>query len=350
MYMQQNNQNKQVLYSFLQQTGIRFADGENALSLLARGGSDRSFYRIQTSEGSFVVMTGTSSREEVEAYVEIGNFLYVQGIGSPEICAVDRKNGLVLMEDLGDHSLYTIVKQAASRGEVTELYKKALEFLAEMQMTVTSRIAMCDCLKNRSFGYESFRGETDYFLEAFVKDLCGIDVTKKGRLEDELHKLAAGLVREPRFFMHRDLQSQNMYLKEDRIRIIDFQTATQGLLQYDLAACLKDAYVMLTQPECDVLLKYYMDCLEYTWSVDIDREQFAVTFHRTGLQRNMQALGAFAFLSMRKGKTEFLQHIPAALAYLKTALSMLHEFPALQVIVERAAEAVVARHLLDQAR
>jgi aminoglycoside/choline kinase family phosphotransferase len=65
-----------------------------------------------------------------------------------------------------------------------------------------------------------------------------------------------------------------------------------------------------------------------------------VTFHRAGLQRNMQALGAFAFLSMHKGKHEFRDHIPAGIAALSQALAGFPEYPALAAVVAQAARAL----------
>jgi aminoglycoside/choline kinase family phosphotransferase len=80
--------------------------------------------------------------------------------------------------------------------------------------------------------------------------------------------------------------------------------------------------------------------------MNVDRESFVKTFHLAGLQRNMQALGAFSFLSMQKGKTEFVQHIPAGLSHLREALCMFPEFPALMEMAEKAAALVKERNLL----
>ncbi|MFC1522976.1 hypothetical protein ACFL6Y_11265, partial [Elusimicrobiota bacterium] len=43
-------------------------------------------------------------------------------------------------------------------------------------------------------------------------------------------------------------------------------------------------------------------------------------FILSGLQRNMQALGAFSFLSMVKGKGQFRQYIPLCLDHLREGL------------------------------
>jgi len=335
--MQHDQHLSQRIASLLKYAGIELPGGDEAIVLLAEGGSDRRFYRVKTSGGSVVVMTDPRIQHETRAYVDVGRFLFANGIGVPEIIACDDDKQLVILEDLGDDSLYVLAKQARTREEVLGYYKKVLIFLAEMQIKVTPQIATCSYLKKRVFGYEQFRWEADYFLERFIRQFCGMSVEKGGKLEDELHMLASTLDTEPRYFMHRDFQSQNIYLKEGRVRVIDFQTATQGLLQYDLVSLLKDAYFVLDREERDGLLQFYIDTLVDTWGMNVDRESFVKTFHLAGLQRNMQALAAFSFLSMQKGKTEFVHHIPAGLSHLKEALRMFPEFKDLRDIVEKAA-------------
>ena len=64
------------------------------------------------------------------------------------------------------------------------------------------------------------------------------------------------------------------------------------------------------------------------------------------MQRNMQALGAFAFLGLQKGKREFFKHIPAALSCLEEALLLFPEYPVLKETVSEAAESIQKNTLL----
>ena len=298
--------------------------------LLAGGGSLRSFYRIQTAQGPFVVMLAPKDCAEIKAYVDVGRFLRARGIAAPEIVCYDDVRQVVLLEDLGDDSLYSLLNSASSRQEVMGYYSGAAVFLAEMQMKATPHIESCGYLRNRWFGYDALRWETDYFAECFLKRFCRLRIAREDELDEEFHLLACSIDGEPRYFMHRDFQSQNMFVKNGQFRVIDFQTATRGLLQYDLASLLKDAYFQLDNRERDILLNTYMDELTETWGMRVDRVHFRQLFHRTGMQRTMQALGAFAFLGMDRGKTDFLQHIPAALANLRDALEMFDGFPVLK--------------------
>jgi len=329
-----------IIGAFLKSSGYLAGGEAPGVRMLAQGGSDRVFYRVTVAGQSFVVLTASAPRSDIRPFVDVGTFLMQCGIGVPQLLAWDDVRQLVLMEDLGDGSLYSLLGQAKTRREVMACYRNVLSALAELQMRATPRMVGCAFLRHRGFGYEALRWETDYFMECFVRQYCGITDAREEAVEQELHLLAAALEREPRYFMHRDFQSKNIYFKQDRVRIIDFQTATRGLLQYDLASLLKDAYFVLDSAERDELLGFYLDELAATWKVTPDREHFIAAFHRAGLQRNMQALGAFAFLSTHKGKHEFKEYIPAGMAFLREALAGFPEYPALADIVEQAARAL----------
>ena len=68
-----------------------------------------------------------------------------------------------------------------------------------------------------------------------------------------------------------------------------------------------------------------------------DRSSRAMTI-TAGLQRIMQALGAFGFLGLVKGKAEFLAHIPAGVDHLQQLLVEL-------AAVQSRPSAAVAAHL-----
>jgi hypothetical protein len=324
------------LQQLLKKADLHLSLDNAELIALTDGGSDREFYRLADGAASCVIMASSAPRFDIESYLSVGTFLFQHGIGVPQIYAYDDEKQVVLLEDLGDDSLLQMLKKASDRQEIKTYYQQALTGLAEMQMKTKTTLDECEYLRGRNFGYEAFRWETDYFAECFLKRFCGLAIENDEELDREFHLLAVSLDREPRYFMHRDFQSQNIYFKNGRPRFIDFQTATKGLLQYDAVSLLKDAYVNLEENLRDELLTFCIDVLASGWGVDIDRESFIGTFHRAGLQRNMQALGAFAYLSLDKGKTAFAAHIPHALFYLKDALIKFPEFPLLKELSEQA--------------
>jgi len=196
------------------------------LHLLALGGSDRRFYRVTAQNKSCIAMVSPASTDEQQSWLDINRFLQSCSITVPEIYAHDSEHTIMLVEDAGDVSLYTALQAEKKPQAKIALYKQALTFLASIQVRATPHMHTCTCLKNRHFGYAAFRFETDYFIRSFLQEYC--DMEASAALIDEFDQLALTLSKVPTEFMHRDFQSQNIHLLNDRIMVIDFQSATNG--------------------------------------------------------------------------------------------------------------------------
>jgi aminoglycoside/choline kinase family phosphotransferase len=300
------------------------------IHLLPETGSNRAFYRIREGGRSAILVEGERGNRELEQHVEIGKFLRDIGAGVPEIWHCDLKTNAAIEEDLGDVSLHSYVQRTGHHA----LYRQVIDALVLMQVKGGRTISRCACLKDRVFGYEDLRWETWYFVRYFLEAYCGARVENQGAVEREFHLLATRLSGEPTYFMHRDFQSQNILIKDGKVGIVDFQGAYQGPLAYDLASLLKDAYVTIDVETRERLVDYYLGCLGNEWGIELDHEEFREVFLYAGLQRNMQALGAFAYLTIVKQKEQFFQYIPQALDYLVGGLEEVGEFPELHKTVK----------------
>ena len=75
---------------------------------------------------------------------------------------------------------------------------------------------------------------------------------------------------------------------------------------------------------------YYISQIEDKFDADYFRETLLVC----RLQRHMQALGAYGYLSSVKGKKYFLRYVPEGLRLLKDDISLLKdEYPELYKLV-----------------
>ena len=190
-------------------------------------------------------------------------------------------------------------------------------------------------LRHRTFDYHALRWETGYFEQYFLERYCGISIPEKEELAQEFKVLAEKVSVEPLYFMHRDFQSQNIMIHSGSPKILDFQGARRGLLHYDLASLLKDAYVVLPANIRNELLTFYLEKLDQKGVEIKDYQQFYEVFTLACLQRNMQALGAFSYLSLIKDKGWFKQYIPAGMQHLHLALKERSDFPVLGSLVKR---------------
>jgi aminoglycoside/choline kinase family phosphotransferase len=95
-----------------------------------------------------------------------------------------------------------------------------------------------------------------------------------------------------------------------RLRLIDFQGMRYGPPAYDLASFLVDPYVAIPRSLQEGLVELY-------WSrtrefQGCSHRRFRESYSAVRLCRNLQALGAYGYLGLFKGKKQFLRYIPRA--------------------------------------
>ena len=117
-------------------------------------------------------------------------------------------------------------------------------------------------------------------------------------------------------------------------RVIDFQGARMAPPAYDVASMLWDPYHRLEDEVRERLIEYYIEEMKKALP-GFNGKQFRETLIPCRLQRHMQALGAYGFLSVEKGKKYFLKHVPEALRLLKEETAAVkNEYPELYKLVQ----------------
>lgn len=277
------------------------------------GGSDRIFYRCLFRKNETCILVWDKG---IKKYLKLQKHLYNRGISVPDIYWVDENSNLLLMEDIGNNSLYKLTKK---RKNIYPIYRAAIAELIKLQVDGYPDVPVAIY-----YDYEHIKWEQEYFKQHFLFQFCKIPKKKLKNLDSDLEYLAKELIKKAKpltnFLMHRDYQSQNIYIIRKRnVKIIDFQSARIGPLTYDLSALLKDCYVKLTKEKERKLIDYYLACLKKK-GIKFKKREFLKIYHLTGLQRNMQALGAFANLSLNKNKVHFRKYIPRGIELLQAGL------------------------------
>ena len=295
------------------------------------GGSDRSFTRCTTGDGTFVLMQYGVEREENALYVPIGRFLAGIGIRVPVIVGHDPTQRLVLMEDLGETDLWS---QRTEPWLVREdLYRKILAMAARLHALPPNAFPGGSSGHMPAFGPDLYRSERNYFREQFVQGFCSLSMEPAfaSALEEELSALAERIMETPPCLIHRDLQSQNVMIADGVPVWIDFQGMRPGSPFYDVASLLCDPYVSFAEEERFTLLRFYADRISHglAWP------EVIVRFREAAIQRLMQTLGAFAFLGFQQGKRSFLSHIPRGIDHLDQAAAQHPGLPRLSELIGR---------------
>jgi NDP-sugar pyrophosphorylase family protein/aminoglycoside/choline kinase family phosphotransferase len=316
---------------------LGLAAGERVeLAPVGNGGSDRDFFRVAAAGvRPVILMCYGRFCEENDLYAAVASFLRGIDVSVPTIVGHDPERRLILMEDLGDTDLYALrnAPWEVRRG----LYEKVLALAAKMHAFSPDRLPAGLRLMP-GFDAELYRWERDYFREECVRNVCRIDLGDAGNdaLETELSALAERLLSTNPVLVHRDLQSQNVMIRDGKPVLIDFQGMRPGSPFYDLGSLLYDPYVPFPEGEREELLRFYHEASGalHPW------EAFRELFLMASAQRLMQALGAYGFLGLKRGKPHFLAHIRPALENLIVVTAETGSLPHLNALARRCREAV----------
>ena len=308
---------------------------------LYKGGSDRTFYRLAWPDRSVLMMHYRHERQENNYYAPIGRFLREIGVAVPEIYHHDAARGFLLMEDLGDRDLWSYRNAAWEIRRL--LYEKTLGVVRKLHAYPLENDPRETVPLMDGFDQKLYRWERDYFRENFLAGVCGIHLPPEEDrlLEAELNALALRLAATGPTLIHRDFQSQNVMVRHGEPVLIDFQGMRAGNPLYDLGSLLYDPYVRISPEERRVLLASYFAMSE----TGTDWPAFQERFREASAQRLMQALGAYGFLGLKKGRRDFLEHIDRGLQHLTEVTGQAAHLRALHALTVRCGGILAERPL-----
>lgn len=291
-------------------------DGEVAVSTLQQAGSNRQYLRVTHQGRSFIATYNPKNIPENNAFVEFTRHFHAKQLPVPEILHVHPERTMYLQSDLGDVSLFHIMRQEGFSDNVFELYRKSLAQLARLQIEGGRGLDYSHCIGTKSFDKQAIHSDLLYFLYYFVRAL---DLPyDKNAIMNDFDLLSSYLMQEEqKYFMHRDCQSRNIMVKDDRVHFIDYQGGMQGALQYDVAAMLWQARAGLPYDWREELLSYYFEQANGILKGSLDRKDFMDSYDGFVLIRMVQTLGAYGFRGLFERKPHFISSIPFALHNLR---------------------------------
>ncbi|MEK6576899.1 MAG: phosphotransferase [Nitrospirota bacterium] len=323
-----------------------------SLKSLTGDASNRTYYRISNrNQSSYVVMelaepeAFKASEEQVTSsnahvtelpYINISRFLSLYGIGVPEIYYYDRERGVLILEDLGDSTMHEVLKASATDTQ-EKYYKKAIDELLLIQISATKGLDRGCIASGRGFDIPLLMWEFDHFIEYGIEARSGkkLGETEKSEIREQFYRISKTLSDEPKFLTHRDYHSRNLMIKDERVRVIDFQDALMGPTVYDLASLLRDSYLQLDEKLLEELIVYYCSKIMEASGNAPDKKRFRQLFDLMSVQRNMKAVGRFVYIKEVKNNNSYIQYIPATLNYIKKNLQKYPDLKSLQTILSK---------------
>ncbi|MBN2010505.1 phosphotransferase [candidate division KSB1 bacterium] len=315
----------------------KYGTAPDRIDVLRTDGSDRKIYRLHKNDSTVIGIIG-DNREENEAFIAFSRHFYQCNLPVPEIYAVNITEGVYLERDLGDETLFTWIDSIRARHgfneQIKQMYQQVVAALPQFQIVAGSSLDYSYCYQHISFGRESMHWDLHYFKHRFLNYFfkSKLDHTK---LEQDFNTLIAFLLEAGQdYFLYRDFQSRNVMVVDENPYFIDYQSGRKGALQYDLGALLYDAKANLPDDFREEMIDHYIYCVRKILPLDADT--FKTYFDGFVLIRIMQALGAYGYLSVVKGKRDFLKSVPFALQNLEKLLQkqvpILEDMPVLKAI------------------
>lgn len=279
--------------------------------------SNRSYFRLQFEEATFIATFNTDLREN-EAFFYLHDFFKLRNVPLPELFYISKDKRVYFQQDLGDLNLLQKLKAEGLTEEVQRLYFLSLTELAQMQ-TNARQLNYSKCYPRASFDAQSILWDLNYFKYYFLK-VSGI-LFDEQKLENDMQYLAQELaVKETEnTFMFRDFQARNIQIFENTPYFIDFQGGRRGPIAYDLASILFQASANLPQDFRNLLKKHYH--FEVNQYLNYPPDQFEEDLNRMVFIRIIQTLGAYGFRGLIEGKEYFKNSIKPALDNLENHLN-----------------------------
>jgi aminoglycoside/choline kinase family phosphotransferase len=301
--------------------------------------SFRRYFRIQSAQGSLVVMDAPPPHEDCRPFVQVSTLLSRAGLNVPVIFAQDTAHGFLLLSDLGLQTYYDAIQAGLDDAALQQHYRRALHALVQMQQADSSALPAYD--------QPRLMAELELFPHWYLGIHHGATLydAQRDTLERTFALLTADNARQPRVFVHRDFHSPNLMLDPGRTDgapgIIDFQDAVSGPISYDIASLVMDART--TWDECQQLdwaIRYWEAARAAFLPVPAEFAEFHRQYEWMSLQRNLRILGVFARLSHRDAKHHYLDHLPRVQTYVRQVAarySVFHPLIRLLDTIERRA-------------
>jgi aminoglycoside/choline kinase family phosphotransferase len=299
---------------------------------LAGDASNRRYFRVIHQNQSWVLMVWEPFDAKNYPFLSVLQHFAKHKVRVPEVKAMSESEGLVLLEDLGDLTLERKFWESQNQEQSLGFYKQSVDELIKMHYHATNDPTDCTAFKLQ-FDTEKLLWEMNYGKNNLLQGLCDFKFTDK--TEHDINKcfidICERLHREPKVIVHRDYHSRNLMIKFDEVRVIDFQDARLGAIQYDLVSLFRDSYVNMDDEMATKLLDYYLEKAHDHLPKYFSKDHFNLIYEVQTIQRAFKACGSFASFYNQRKDTRYLKYISHTL---RRVLKSLGQFPEYKVFTD----------------
>lgn len=323
-----NDQRLEQLQQWLQARSSTMGFDLSTLAPASADASFRRYFRINTPDGTRIIMDAPPSHEDVRPYIMVAELFAQTGITVPKVHVADIEQGVLVLDDFG-HQTYL---QLLTADNARALYGDARQALVKLQLGTRANALP-------AYDRSRLQAELDLFVPWYVEKHLGQTLTTEQRnqlaaIEKQLLDRATA---QPQAYVHRDYHSRNlMKLEVGNPGVLDFQDAVIGPITYDLVSLFRDAYIQWDEEqELDHVIRWWELARKNKLPVNPDFGEFYADYECMGLQRHLKVLGIFARLYHRDGKSGYLKDLPTVLSYARRVAKRYESFGALAKLFDQ---------------
>ena len=278
--------------------------------------NDASFRKYFRVDKKILMDADPHLGEDVGSFININHVLREFKLNVPEIFTIDKENGFLLLEDLGEN----IFSQILNSENEEQLYKQAIDVLVEIYKKDLNKFSNFTFLEN--FSVEKLQDESQLFIEWYLKKYLKINITDTDikNFKDIINKIFNNLDTKFEKLVLRDYHVDNLILQKSKlglkqVGILDFQDAVLGSSSYDLISIIEDVRRPISKDLKNILIKYFIDSTGY----DPNQLEKELAFY--SVQRNLKILGIFSRLNLRDNKSKYMGYNDNAWKYIESNLN-----------------------------
>ena len=294
---------------------------------LAGDASSRSYYRVVDGNQSYILMSWEPFKPEDYPFIQVTELFKNHGVNVPEIISVRGDDGLMLLEDLGDLTLERKFWEFQDDSLATPYYENALNELIKIQFNTQKESLKTSCAFTTKFDAAKFMWEFNYTLKYLIQGILKFEMPAelKQAVTDDFNNIASTLASHSTHVAHRDYHSRNLMIKLGEIKVIDYQDARLGPLQYDLVSLIHDSYVNLSPKNKLHLINFYKNKIKGLYA-NFHSDEFDQIFKIQTIQRCFKACGSFASFYCTRNDTRYLKYIEKTIQIVSEELTELNEY------------------------
>ena len=274
---------------------------QSKITLIPGDASLRKYYRLLNNQKSAIIMDTSDCIRYFKPFILYAKYLREFNILSPEIYKTNFKQGLALIEDFGDNTLYNYIEMY--QDEIQYLYKAVIDEFISFQTIPYKPIFN---YLNTVFLKKELQIFLDWYLQYKNIKLYETDIKKfwdSWAVPLEFLKENTKEI----FFVHKDFHGGNlMILPNQRIGIIDFQAAKFGNQIYDLVSFLYDCRQNIPETILQDVEDYFL------FKTKLNKPIFNTVSKIFIVQRNLKILGNFSRIYLNYSNSKYLQYLEPA--------------------------------------